>query len=391
MIKGPKTHPYETGSRTPGHAHGGVNDYEWGWRSHRMNGQEFYSAVAVLVRQLARYDEARFRLENEGGSFSLLKKTMDILKEELLIPGRHETHKVALTDQRGLRLLLHREFWPYECRLEVRKRPTGMPVYYLARVWPDYRSEYSLVLEDLFRSTEYPLSDERFIKLMRSGHEVYFLRLSQFRKPMFKGSDSKKEHVAHEEVDELLLNAGRNVFQACWHEDQYVGMAAAGQFGLENFRRAIELLYLGLSAELCELRTAVTEDMLRFFSEIYVQPAILAFLEGLTHLDGKALAEVPQTALRLYPALSRAFSRFLAVELPWGPRRALTPLYKLLFANFSRLDAVGKVIVGKAELKQAAEVLEKQSQGVIQAILGGSDETGLGKKPSRDHLRVVKR
>jgi hypothetical protein len=356
-----------------------------------MSRQEFDSAVSVLVRQLGRYDAARLRLENQGGATSLLVNTMEILKEELHIKGRHETHKVALTDQRAVRRVLQHEFWPYECRLEVRKRPTGMPVYYLVRIWPDYRSEYSLILEDLYRSAEYPIGDERFVKLMRAGHEVYFLRLSQFREALLKGCDPEKKTEAQDEVDTLLLKVGRHVFQACWHEDQYVGMAAAAQFHLVNFCRAIELLYLSLSGELCELRSAIDDAMLRFFKETYDQPAILAFLERLARLDGKALAEVPQAALKLYPGLSRAFSRFLALELPWGRKRALVPLYKLLFANFSRLDTVRQAIAERDELKQASELLEKQSQAVIQAILLGSDEAGLEQKPSRDHLRVVKR
>lgn len=372
MIKGPKTYSYAVGSRGVGHVRGGFNDDEWGWRSNRMSGQEFYTAVSVLVRQLARYDEARFRLENEGGSASLLMKTMKLLKEELLIQGRHETHKIALTDQLGLRRLLHHEFWPYECRLEVRKRPTGMPVYYLARVWSDYRSEYSLVMEDLFRSAEYPMGDKRFVKLMRSGHEVYFLRLSQFRQSMLKGLDSKRRHDAQEEVDELLLKVGRHVFQACWHEDQHVGMAAAAQFNLVAFRRAVELLYLCLSAELCELRSACDEAMLLFFREVYAQPAVLAFLTRLAHLDGTALAEVPQAALRLFPGLSRAFSRFLAIELPWGRQDARLPLYKLLFANFSRLDAVRETLAARQELLRAAESLEKQSEAVVLELLADS-------------------
>ena len=178
------------------------------------------------------------------------------------------------------------------------------------------------------------------------------------------------------------------MFQACWHEDQLVGMAAAGQFGLEHFRRAVELLYLSLTAELCELRSAVSEDMLRFFKDVYAQPAIKAFLEKLSHLDGKALAGVPQTALKLYPQLSRAFGRFLATELPWGRQQAPMPLAKLLFANFARLEAVRRELAEKDELRQAAERLEKQSQAVIGALLEGAADLDAEIDPGRTHLRV---
>ena len=44
---------------------------------------------------------------------------MKILKEEFLIQGRHETHKIALADQGSIRRVIHDEFGPNECRLEV--------------------------------------------------------------------------------------------------------------------------------------------------------------------------------------------------------------------------------------------------------------------------------
>lgn len=389
MIKGPKGHLHGGGYRGGGYGRDGFFDDERGWRSHYMSRKEFDAATSVLVRQLDRYEASRLRLENQGGSASLLTSTMAILKEELSIEGRYETHKVALTDQRGVGSVLHHELWPYECRMEVRRALTGMPVYYLVRVWPDYRSMYSLILEDLYRSSGYPLGDERFAKIMWSGHEVYFLRLSQFREALLAGRAADAQNEAQDEVDKLLRKVGRLVFQACWHEDQYVGMAAAGQFDLVNFRRAIELLYLCLTAELCELRSAIDDAMMRFFKEIYVQPAIVAFLERLARLDGKALAEVPQAALKHFPRLSRTFSRFLAVELPWGGQQAPVPLYKLMFANFSRLDTVRKAITEKEELHQAAESLEKQSEAVIQSLLDGAADSGTGPDPALGRLRAV--
>ena len=389
MIKSPNDYPYATGRRGAGSGIAHFHNEEWGWRAYQMDRQEFDAAISVIVRQLRRYDAARRRLENKGGSIAVLMNTMKILNEALIVQGRHENHKIVLADQGSIRHVLHHEFWPYECRLEVRKHTTGMPVYYLVRISSDHQSEYSLIIEDLFRSNEYPIFDERFVKLMWSGHEVYFLRLSQFRQPLLNSWIHKKEPDAQDTVDQLLLKVGRHVFQACWHEDQFVGMAAAGQFGLENFRHAIELLYLSLSAELCDLRSAIDDDMLRFFSKIYDQPAILAFLERLTHLDGKTLAELPQIALKLYPALARTFSRFLSAEVPWGQRPVKVPLYKLIFANFSRLASVRTAVVDKLELQQAADVLEKQSHQVIHEILKVCGHHEPERYPAHRHLNVV--
>ena len=388
MIKGPGGKSYDRGPRAGSCGRDGFFDEDWGWSSRRMSRQDFDAAVSPLIQQLEKYETRRISLESREVTPIMMVAMTEILKHKVAIEGRYNAHQVALNDQASVRGLL-RDLGDYECRFEIRTAASGLPLYYLPRIWPDYRSVYSLVLEDLYQSAGYPVGDERFVKIMWSGHEVYFLRLSQFRKPLLEGRDPDKDAAAQDEVDLLLRKVGRHVFQACWHEDQYVGMAAAGQFDLVNFRRAVELLYLCLTAELCELRSAIDDAMLRFFREIYVQPAIVAFLERLARLDGKALAEVPQAALKHFPGLSRTFSRFLAVELPWGRKRALVPLYKLLFANFSRLDQMRGAITEKEELRLAAEALEKQSQAVIQALLAGSADADMGPEPAPETLGTV--
>jgi hypothetical protein len=386
MIKGPKGNPSGGGYRGGGYGRDGFCDDDWNWSSRRMIRTKLDSALSPLISQFKMFEKRRILLENREVTPAMMVATMEILKQKLVIEGHYREHAVTLVDQASVRNFL-RDLGDYECRLEIRSAGSGLPMYYLPRVWFDYRSVYSLVLEDLYRSEGYPIGDERFVKIMWAGHEVYFLRLSQFRAALLKDRDSNGESEAQDEVDSQLLKVGRHVFQACWHEDQCVGMAAAGQFDLVDFRRAIELLYLCLSAELCELRSAIDDAMLRFFKDVYDQPAIVAFLGRLAALDGKALAEVPQAALKHFPGLSRAFSRFLAVELPWGRKQAMVPLYKLLFANFSRLDAVREAIAEKEELRQAAESLEKQSQSVIQALLDASGDKGLEPDPALEQHR----
>ena len=45
--------------------------------------------------------------------------------------------------------------------MDVRQLDSRMPVYFLCRLRKDYWSEYSLIVEDLYRSPGYPLTDER--------------------------------------------------------------------------------------------------------------------------------------------------------------------------------------------------------------------------------------
>jgi hypothetical protein len=388
MIKGPVDNPSGTGYRGGGFNRSGGFDDDWNWPSRRMDRQKLEAVLFALVKNLEQYDEKRRALENRAVTPAMLLSTMELLKHQFEVEVLGRKHTVALVDQASVRGLL-RDLWDYECRLEIRTCASGMPLYYVPRIWHDYDSVYSLVLEDIYQSPGYPMADERFVKIMWGGHEIYFIRLSPFRKALLNGRDPLKEPDAEDEVDTLLRKVGRLVFQACWHEDQYVGMVAADQFDLVNFRRAVELLYLSLTAELCELRSGIDEAMLRFFKDIYPQPVIEAFLNRLTGLDGKALAEVPQAALKHFPGLSRAFSRFLAVELPWGRSKTSVPLYKLLFANFSRMETLRNAITEKEELLKAGELLEKQSLSVIDALLDNAGKAGLEPDPNQDRKQAV--
>jgi len=131
----------------------------------------------------------------------------------------------------------------------------------------------------------------------------------------------------------------------------------------------IELLYLCLSVELCELRSEVKEPMIRFFKEIYPQPAISSFLVKLTRLDGGILNDLPQRAGELYKRLLQAFGRFLEIEVCWGSRKQQMPVWKLLYGNYYRLDLVGKSLKRDKQLIQATLCLEAEAQAVIKGLL----------------------
>ena len=163
----------------------------------------------------------------------------------------------------------------FDLHMNIRMLDTGMPVYYICRVERDYWMEYSLIVEDLYRSPSYTWQDDRFAKLMYMGHEIYFLRLSLFRKSLTELLSDQENGIADKrEVDEYIYRLGRYIFQAAWHEDQRPGMLTAEHFGLAKFYHAIELLYLCLSGELCQLRSTIDDRLLSFFEKAYPQPAI---------------------------------------------------------------------------------------------------------------------
>ena len=142
-------------------------------------------------------------------------------------------------------------------------------------------------------------------------------------------------------MDDLILEVGKYVFQAGWHDDQRPGTLTAKHLDLPNFHQAIELLYLCLSGDLCELRGIIHPSIVDFFDKIYPQPAIPAFLQKLRPMDGSVLNDLPKKTLNLYIRLSNAFSQFMKSEAAWGNYSSPIPLYKIVFGNFSRLECGG--------------------------------------------------
>ena len=334
-------------------------DYDYD-RQYALRSQEARASLDPLIRQIQTYDFLRRKLETEGGHLADLNAITRVLTETFCLKGFYKTHEVALVHHGGLRAALL-SLGDYDLHLDVRQLETHMPVYYLCRVRRDYWSEYSMVVEDVYLSPGYPLIDARFVRLMSQGREAYYLRLSQFRGAVAAMSPTY--------VDGLLYDLGRYVFQAAWHEDQRVGLLTAEHFSLPRFRDAIELLYLCLSGELCELRSAINDGMLSFFERVYPQPAIAAFLRLLTGLDGGALSGIPQKALKEYAKLSKAFGKLVEIQVPWGARRVGTPLYKLLFGNLSRLALVGDALRSEDEVVRAGKQLEKVAQRVIDELV----------------------
>jgi hypothetical protein len=342
-------------------------NYGYGYRCYSKP-LDIHSALMPLISQIRKYDALRLKLEREGGNVAHLNEITFILSEVFSIKGRFGEKKARLKNQDSVLTAIRDMDW--DLHLDIRQLHTYMPVYYLFRVRRDYWGEYSLIAEDFYMSPGYPVTDKRFIRAMSMGHEVFFLRLSQFRKGL-AGIESVVDDALDERIDSILYALGRNVFSAAWHEDQMLGILTAKHLGLPNFHEAIELLYLCLSGELCELRGAVTTDkkMIQFFKEVYKQQAICSLLELLNNMDGRMLNDLPRRAGGLYKRLLQAFSDFLGVEVKWGSRNLQMPVWKLLYGNFSRLDLVGKVLRREKELLDAAKRLNAESLAVTNELL----------------------
>ncbi|HEU4388590.1 MAG TPA: hypothetical protein VFV34_12385, partial [Blastocatellia bacterium] len=196
--------------------------------------KDYRDALHPLIDHLRRYDSLRDDLCRRGGTMADVQRLTALLSEPVRLRGDIMAHQVSLTDQRSIRIALN-DVGDFNLHFQVRQHePSRLPVYYLSRVARDFWSEYSLIVDDLYIGPGYPMTDERFVNLMDRGHELFYLRLSQFR----NGTEqliSQGSPASESEVDECLNEIGRHVLQSAWHEDQRLAVLTSTHFQLPGF------------------------------------------------------------------------------------------------------------------------------------------------------------
>jgi len=340
-------------------------DYYGSAWPHERHARNWRNAVQPLLEHIRTYDLLRRKLETEGGAVQDLQIMAAHLEAAIPVAGATQGTEISLADTAGAQRFLDDVGWQL-LRLQVRRDSTGLPLYYLARIGEDYWS-YQLVVEDIYVSPGFPADDERFVQLMSyAGHEQHYLRLSSLRAKtvVLAGNDDDR-------VDDLLLKVGRHVLAAAWHSDQRISSAIAHHLGAREILNAVELLYLVLSGDLSSIRDEIASDPLarRFFEQVYPQPAIRQLLEVLPQLDGNRLAGMPGRALDLYSTLTAEFNRFLRTPVGWNSAQPAVPLYKLVLANWRRLQLVAPVVKQSAALRDAVSRLVQASVALREELL----------------------
>ena len=328
------------------------------------------AALVEPVRShVRRCDELRTELEQHGGNSESLNQIAIALQTPISIAGRFRDYKLPLTEPARLQSVIQQES-NWRVHLEIRQRDSMLPVYYLCRLDVDYFLRYRLILEDYWVSPGFPMVDRRFVRLMEQGREKYYLRLSPFREDTARivPQDNRMERT----IDTVLYNVGRFVLQAAWHEDQRLALYVAEHFQLPLFQQAIELLYLCLDSQLCELRNALTPSMQRFFETVYRQPAIAGMLRGLRDLDGGSLNDISQSALDEYRELTKTFSQFLNAPVVWK-NEASAPLHSLILSNLFRLEMVTSEVKEQSAVCDARLMLEAAAQRTISRLLPSTE------------------
>ena len=327
------------------------------------------NTLAPLVQRLKAYDQLLTTIRSEGGRLAQIRTLTGMLRNPVELQGYARRWEVALAEPQELKSAIA-DAAGFMVVLQVRETEGKWPAYLLCRIRRDYWSQYGLVVEEYYRSPRYPALDSRFVTLMDAGREHQFLSMSPFRAASRKLLERTGTEIRDLTVDDLLFRVGSQVLQAAWHEDQRPAIVTADHLKLPSFRAAVELLYLCLSGELCDLRSQIDPDMLAFFEHALPHPPIYQFLDRLTELDGYALNSIPQDALRHYAALSTTFAAFLNREIEWGNDAGtmMIPLYKIIFANFKHLDTIAPALRANRAVTTAAGELEQHAADIINAL-----------------------
>ncbi len=321
--------------------------------------------ISGLVAALKDYDQCRVQLARCGGTAGDLQEISGILLNEITICGPYGSEEATLSAPESVKkALLHSG--QYDLRFEVRRAHYGLPLYYLARTHHDWWGACGLLIEDLFRSEDFPLGDPRFAKLMEAGRGTYFVRLAPFR----EAAATMAGFENRDDVDNLLYTLGRCVFQGAWHVDQRFSFMVSDAFRLTELRSTIELLYMVLSVDLCALRNHLNKFVPKFFSEVYPNHALVNLIERLPDMNGKTITALSQCALDAYVEMTAQFNQFLRTTVTWRFLEGKEmPLWKLILANMKRLDVVSASLEGQPAMQESRARLLEHAEGWAQKML----------------------
>ncbi|MBU2488589.1 MAG: hypothetical protein KKA60_04285 [Proteobacteria bacterium] len=330
--------------------------------------------VAPLLELLVEYDEARVQLQTRGGKLKDLEHLDGLLKREIRIQTSYGVKTVNLTDQRELVSAL--SWVDRNLHLQVRRLAgSGFPAYCLCRLHMDGFSEYGVVAAEWYMSPGdpgYPDSDPRFLRLLHGMHEVAFVRMSKYRSGARESLAAKGRPCGDADVDRFLYLVARHVCQSAWSVEQNFGVEIGRHLSMPRFVEAIELAYLCLAGDhhLCALRGVATNPCLQeFFHVAYPQAAIGRLIRCLPSLPGDRISEFPKQARNLYLALAREFSDFLGCRIQWGFAREESPLWKVLYANYSRLSAMRALLLTDPSVQEAAASLDRAAEELVSGML----------------------
>jgi hypothetical protein len=314
-----------------------------------------------LISHLKKVDQHRFDLYNKSISLNKLRAYKSLMAEPVALSAGCDSVQFSLLEHTKFeRLVSSLGLW--DIQLQVRRCKFTFPKYLICETTDNYDSGYGLVLAEYFRSFDYGIEDERFIRLMSGGHEKYYIMMEPFREKLSSGS-----RFSSSQIETVLKAAGENYLQTAWHDDQMVSFLVADHLKIQVLKEAIEILYLVLGADLSSLRGNYTPEMKSFFSDVFPRKSIGLMLEKTENLTAKEFQNIEEKARFWYSELNSCFASFLSTKIEFKGCRM--PAYKLIFANIFRLNLVSNAILRNPEIKAAIKIIKSTSYAALKDLL----------------------
>ena len=335
---------------------------DWDMREYGYERLDVDRKLEPIRAHLAQYDQLRQKIFQERFSRADISDLVGWMQKPIEIKGFHGAKTVCLKEGKEFRRAIQNIH--FEIHLSTRN-VKGFPSYYICQTKHNYFGSYGLIIKDHYASPDY-FTEHQFAHLMVAGRTHTFLRLSDFRnraEGILASQTGKMKNVDH-----LLFEVGRYVFQDMWHPHQRMMLMLDKQLNLRQHREITECLYLWLTGNMYLLRDHISEPFLAFFKTVYPQKALATFLSQLRKWEGVELDNLVLKVSEIRAPLERAFTIFLNTPVPW--QTGELPLYKIVYANFWRLDRILPPLRNHSNLVQSRDYLEKNAKVMLSHLLG---------------------
>ena len=287
-------------------------DYYYREKSH----SEKVKILKQLIDQIKEIDKAKDEILNNSISLKKLGLMSKLLRKNIRFERTDLDTKYDLMDKNGIEKRLHFDGL-YNFRLDVRRGDMFFPKYYLCDAEESWYNVYGIITNDYYLSPDYDFADKRFARLMIYGHEMPFIRMSQFKEATMKMFKGDHDQVS-DKAEKLLEEIGNHIMQYAWHEDQLIGWLISEKLNLPGFKEAMEVIYFNLGADFSDTRNHVSQDIYNFFTIVYEQDSLKALFKKIESLSGDEFRSLELISRHWYNELNAAFSVFLRHEVPWG-------------------------------------------------------------------------
>lgn len=339
------------------------DDYYYSAPSHRnLSYSDKKKILEQLISQLAKADRLKSDLYYNTISLEKLRNMKAILDEKITLENHYEKASFSLSERFELNRAFSRTgLWDLSIYLQRDKH--NFPSYLLCESVENYFGNYGIVLADFYRSPQYEIHDERFVRLMSMGHEKLYMRMSIFRDYI-----EKINGIDDMNVDRLLKILGEDFFSGAWHEDQIVSFILADkkQLGIQSLKESTEIVYSILSLDLSAIRNSYTSDVKWFFSKVFPRKSLGMLFNKIEKSNASDFKFLEQRARHWYKELGAYFSSFLSTKVEY--RDCTLPVYKLIFANIFRLELISDVLVQQATLKEPLQIIREISSEAIREL-----------------------